>query len=259
MPQTGNMASRRPLDRISSSRRFDLASNGFTVIKDFLDEQTVVRLIGAVESMSNDSTATRIRRGVSFARRNLLDLGFVRDLAADGRVQGIVQSLAPGSVPVRAILFDKTGSANWIVPWHQDRSIAVRTRIEIAGFGPWSFKAGVAHVQPPTEILQQMLTLRFHLDPCGNDNGPLRVIGGTHRCILDQSEVESAVATGAQTVWVTASGGLLVMRPLLLHASSPATAPSHRRVIHIEFGPSSLPGGLHWAHSNSGPGNAAAV
>jgi ectoine hydroxylase-related dioxygenase (phytanoyl-CoA dioxygenase family) len=92
-----------------------------------------------------------------------------------------------------------------------------------------------------------MVTLRFHLDACDADNGPLRVIAGTRHHILDQNEIADLTGEPAQTICTVAAGGLVLMRPLLLHASSAATTARHRRVIHVEFGPPSLPGGLSWA------------
>jgi len=225
----------------------ELPSNGFAVLDDFCGPDLVAELTEAVESLAVDEESSRVRRGAMFARRNLLELDFVRRLIASGRVRELVDSIEPGSIAVRAILFDKNGSANWTVPWHQDRSIAVCERLEVAGFGPWSTKAGVVHVQPPVELLRRMVTLRFHLDPCGLENGPLRVVSGTHTSILGQEEMECALAERAESPCVTGAGGVVIMRPLILHASSPAKKPSHRRVIHIEFGPRVLPGGLSWA------------
>lgn len=225
----------------------EFVDRGFLTLHNFLDVPEVQALTTAVEALPTDARSSRVRRGTAFARRNLLELDFIRALILKTRVRELVDAIAPESMAVRAILFDKAGAANWTVPWHQDRSIAVRERIEIASFGPWSTKGGVIHVQPPVEILRAMFALRFHLDPCGTDNGPLRVISGTHHHILESNEIETAVATQEQISCLTRAGGLLVMRPLLLHASSPATKPSHRRVIHIEFGPLTLPAGLQWA------------
>jgi hypothetical protein len=224
-----------------------VAQHGFFVADEFLAAATVDSLIHDVESLKADTRTSRARNGVPFAHRNLLEFDFVRGLVASAPVRELLDEIAPGLIAVRAILFDKHGAANWTVPWHQDRSIAVRKRIDVAGFGPWSTKAGVVHVQPPVEILRQMITFRFHLDPCPADNGPLRTIAGTHQRILDQEEVAQFAAVGEQSICTTSAGGLLVMRPLLLHASSPARPPSHRRVIHLEFGPSALPLGLRWA------------
>src|SRR5206468_7563965 len=130
----------------------------------------------------------------------------------------------------------KTPHANWKVAWHQDLSIAVRERLDVAGFGPWSLKNGVVHVQPPREVLESMLTVRLHLDDCGQDNGPLRVVAGSHALgILPPREVQRLVQARPVTTCVVPRGGALLMRPLLLHASSAALRAGHRRVIHLEF------------------------
>ena len=228
-----------------------LRQSGFVVLDRYLDAHTVQHLIDSVESLEADGQASRVRRGTAFARRNLLTLDFVQTLIVQPIVKELLDTLAPNSLAVRAILFDKTGRANWTVPWHQDRSIAVRERVNAPGFGPWSTKAGVIHVQPPLEVLKQMVTLRFHLDACDADNGPLRVIAGTHHRILDQKEIADSTTAATQTICAVAAGGLILMRPLLLHASSAATIVRHRRVINVEFGPPSLPGGLRWAFAES--------
>jgi hypothetical protein len=226
-------------------RSEQLESDGFVTIDSYLDPESIQSLLTGFQVVNG--AATRTRRGVAFAQRNLLAAPFVRAFVEGGSVRNLLESIAPDVIPVRAILFDKTGDANWTVPWHQDRSIAVRERREVAGFGPWSVKAGVTHVQPPVEMLRQMVTLRFSLDSCGKDNGPLRAIAGTHLRVLSADEVEAVVATQEEQLCTTAAGGVVIMRPLLLHASSPAKEVNHRRVLHIEFGPERLPGGLEWA------------
>src|SRR5207237_89348 len=84
-------------------------------------------------------------------------------------------------VAVKATLFDKTPESNWRVQWHQDRAIAVKERLDVPGYGPWSSRCGSLHVEPPSEVLAQMIAVRVHLDPCDSENGPLRVIPGSHR------------------------------------------------------------------------------
>lgn len=183
------------------------------------------------------------------ARRDILTLPAVRQWLATPAVRELIEPhLGPGARPVRGILFDKTPAANWKVAWHQDRSIAVCERRDVAGFGPWSIKDGVAHVQPPADVLARMLTLRLHLDDCDAGNGPLRVIPDTHRDgILSDHAIEVAVKTGPVVTCCVPAGGVVLMRPLLLHASSSAVEPRHRRVIHVEFSADELPGGLAWA------------
>lgn len=234
--------------------RNGLARDGVCVLANYLNAEIVNPLAAAFEeaepatsSETNGTSATLVKRGVVFARRNLLSLQFVQQFVHSPPVQDMVGKIAPGAVAVRGILFDKTGDANWTVPWHQDRSIAVQERLEVPGFGPWSRKAGVVHVQPSVEILSHMLTLRFSLDPCDADNGPLRAIPGTHKTIMSQAEIDSAVEHEQEVLCTTAPGGVVIMRPLLLHASSPAKRASRRRMLHVEFGPRDLGAGLHWA------------
>jgi len=189
------------------------------------------------------------RRESVYAIRNLLEV--VPDVAALARsaeVRALVEAvLGPDAFAVRGILFDKTPDANWKVAWHQDLTIAVHERHEVEGFGPWSEKAGIVHVQPPAAVLERMVTVRLHLDPCGPENGPVQVIPGSHRAgRLSADEVQRSRAERDAVPTCVGAGGVLLMRPLLLHASSPSTAPAHRRVIHLEFAADALPGGLEW-------------
>ncbi len=226
-----------------------LQADGVRIEDGYLDSDATESLITHLNDISEDGSESSAiaKRGTIFARRNLLSKRFVQQFIASEAVQSLISRISPGSVAVRAILFDKTGDANWTVPWHQDRSIAVHDRVDVVGFGPWSEKAGVIHVQPPLNLLKQMVTLRFSLDACGPDQGPLRVIPGTHHRLLDRDEVSRTVDRGPQRMCTTVAGGVVIMRPLVLHASSPARRARHRRVLHIEFGPPDLPNGLRWA------------
>lgn len=105
--------------------------------------------------------------------------------------------LGAGARPVRAILFDKSPAANWYVTWHQDLSIPVKHRVDVPGFGPWSTKEGITHVQPPAAILEGMLSARIHLDDCDLENGPIKFIPGSHKGgILEPSQIDSRRAPG---------------------------------------------------------------
>lgn len=150
-------------------------------------------------------------------------------------------------VAVKATLFDKTAESNWRVQWHQDRAIAVRERRQVEGYGPWSTKAGVVHVEPPAQVLSQMLAVRVHLDECTGENGSLRVIPGSHHGgKLTDSEIAETAEAGAVVDVYVPRGGLLLMRPLLVHSSGVAVTPQHRRVLHIEFAPVDAISPLHW-------------
>lgn len=177
----------------------------------------------------------------------------VADLAVSSDVLNFLGNLlGTEPFPVRSIFFDKTPEANWLVPWHQDLSIAVDRRLDLPGYGPWSIKEGVVHVQPPLEILESMITLRIHLDDCDESNGALRVIAGSHRLRrLSAAQISEARVQANEVMCSVRAGDALLMRPLLLHASSAAQVPSHRRVIHLEYATCPLAEGLKWAETSN--------
>ncbi len=182
-------------------------------------------------------------------RRNVLTTapGVVR-LARDPSVRAVATAvLGSTAAVVRALYFDKTPQANWKVAWHQDLTIAVEAQLDVPGYGPWSRKAGVWHVQPPATVLEHMLAVRVHLDDSTTENGPVRVLEGSHRDgKLSIAEVEAWRARAPVQECLVPRGGILAFRPLLLHASSPARQPRHRRVVHLEFAAVELAGGLEW-------------
>jgi ectoine hydroxylase-related dioxygenase (phytanoyl-CoA dioxygenase family) len=223
--------------------------DGFAVIENVLSRGEIVDLLRALEQVPDASSLRK--RSAIFAMRNLLDIvPEVRKLACSPKVNDLLKPiLGEHFFPVRGILFDKIPDANWKVPWHQDVTIAVQTRTEAEGFGPWSMKAEVLHVQPPAPILESMISVRFHMDDCRADNGALRTIPGSHRFgRIPESEISAFRAKSSERICEVDSGGVLLMRPLLLHASSPALVPDHRRVIHIDFASAHLPAGMHWLY-----------
>jgi hypothetical protein len=217
-------------------------ADGFCVFEAVCDEAETIRLRDWVSlELSQD-----IGRG---GIRNLLDFPEMRALAESSAIRGVVdQVLGPAARPVRGILFDKTSDANWKVPWHQDVTIAVAERVEAEGYGPWSSKAGVLHVQPPAEALERMVSVRLHLDDCPAENGALKVIAGSHRWgKIPEARIASVVAEGREVIAEVKAGGVLLMRPLLVHSSSAAVRPGHRRVVHFDYAAGELADGLRWA------------
>jgi ectoine hydroxylase-related dioxygenase (phytanoyl-CoA dioxygenase family) len=224
----------------------DLVTSGFAIVPDVLNEVAVAELREAVaieEASTDGASAGRI-----YAMRNLFRVPAVQAAAASPAIRALVEPhLGRECFAVRALFFDKLPEANWKVPWHQDVSIAVVRQAVSEEFGPWSVKAGVPHVQAPAPLLERMLTVRLHLDTCGAENGPLRAVVGSHRHgKLTAAQIEALREQSREVVCLVDSGGALLMRPLLLHASSPSQAPGHRRVVHIEFANFTLPDGLEW-------------
>ena len=156
-----------------------------------------------------------------------------------------------GSKPkiVRVIYFDKTEESNWLVPWHQDRTIALNKKLEVEGWGRWSMKDGVHHVQPSVDVLEKMITFRVHLDDSSKDNGCLKVMPKTHTLgLLNQGQIkELTTTTHTHSYCEVKAGDVLLMRPHILHASSKCVRPEHRRVVHIEYSSYVLPFDLEWA------------
>lgn len=184
--------------------------------------------------------------------RNLLrDCGSVRAFANDSKAFEIAKSfIGENARPVRSILFDKTPATNWYVTWHQDVSIAVAERVDIENYGPWSVKENVIHVQPPKEILEQMVSLRIHLDPCPEENGAIKFIAGSHTVgHIDPAKIPDIAENSQSVICAAEIGDIIAMRPLILHASSKSKTPDHRRVLHIEYSAAQLPSGLQWSEA----------
>jgi Phytanoyl-CoA dioxygenase (PhyH) len=160
--------------------REEVEKRGFATCSDILSPMEVKELLMTLEHI-RETPSVRKRGGI-FAVRNLLDVSAeVRELAHSIAVRELVEPvLGPDYFPVRGILFDKIPDANWKVPWHQDVTIAVQDKVEVEGFGPWSVKSDVLHVQPPAYVLERILSVRLHLDTCGEPNGALRVVPGSH-------------------------------------------------------------------------------
>lgn len=154
-------------------------------------------------------------------------------------------ALGPTCFPVRAILFDKTEATNWVLGWHQDRTIAVRERRDIPGFGPWTRKQGLIHVAPPADILARMATLRIHLDPAPATNAPLMVARGSHRAgAVAERDIDAIVARSDILACLAERGDIWLYATLILHASAAAEQPVRRRVLQVDYAAAPLPDGL---------------
>lgn len=176
------------------------------------------------------------KRGKAGAR-NLMTYPFIRQLANDRRLLSICENLTSKKlIPYKAILFEKTGKANWLVTFHQDTALPIRGTIVDEGWGPESIKQGVRFTHAPTWALSKILALRVQLDDSTSLNGPLRVIPGTHReRLLTDNMFAEAVKSAEPVECLTNRGGVIAMRPLVLHASSKSLTDLPRRVLHIEY------------------------
>ena len=225
-----------------------LASEGFRLVPGVIAPKRLSGLVDEAEALLQ--TGKRPRAGTLHALRDALGISpTFRRIATGTSVLSLARKASGASArPVRAILFDKPKTTNWKVPWHQDLTVALRERRTAPGFGPWSIKGGVVHATAPENILSCMITLRIHLDDCPADNGALMVVPGSHReGKLTATQCKAIASKGEARTCIARAGDILMMRPLLLHRSSAARSPRHRRILHIEYGPSELPCNLRWA------------
>lgn len=200
-----------------------------------------------LESAEADAIAEALAglRLSSAGTRNMLEIEWCRTLAVRVR-----SGLKIRGVAVQCTLFDKTPEKNWLVAFHQDLTIPVREKVEHPELRAWSVKEGQHFVQPPVALLEQLISVRVHIDECGPDNGPLRLIPASHRRgHIDEVEATRLRSVSGEVLLPIRRGGALLMKPLVLHASSKATSPGHRRVLQFLFGPPTIEYGLRWRHS----------
>jgi len=173
----------------------------------------------------------------------------IAKLARDRSILQLAQSCLKGTPRlVRALFFDKTPDNNWFVAWHQDKTVTLNRKAALKGWGPWSLKDGVCHVQPPRSVLDRMVAIRVHVDPADAGSGCLKVIPGTHHLgILKKAEIDRIVEQASAVDCVVKAGGAVIMRPHVLHSSSKSVRQSHRRVVHLEYSDFQLPEFLCWA------------
>lgn len=206
-----------------------IQEHGFAIIPGILEPKDVAGLLDELGRVN----LPRSRAGVRHAMR----LPTVAAVAQDERLMGIARETLGGKAfPFRATLFDKSPTANWLVVWHQDTALPLQQRREAPGWGPWSVKDGVIYSHAPDNALRQVLALRVHLDDSTAKNGPLRVLPGTHMLDVLTDKMLHALSTQITAVdCIVRRGGVLAMRPLIVHASSKSQVENPRRVLHIEY------------------------
>lgn len=214
-------------------------SQGFAMVPGVLSREACGRVLSGLSRSASLSGGTR----------GLLARPWCAALAARLSGHPVLRDLiGPGAVAVQCTYFEKSAARNWLVPMHQDKSIPVGEKVDHPALTGWSEKEGMCFVQAPLQVLQDMVAVRVHLDDCRAEDGPLRVVPGSHRWgFLDDGQVADARRRHGEVCCEAAQGAALVMRPLLLHASSKATGAGRRLLLHFLFGPARLSHGLRWA------------
>ena len=215
---------------------------GYELLLNFIDPGIAESILSDVESDLQKIKGGGIRNADK-------KFGSIAKLAASNQMLSSASKYVDGCPKlVRSILFDKSPTNNWLVTWHQDKTVALSSKFEKLNWGPWSVKDDIYHVQPPVEVLENMVTFRIHLDESTIDNGCLKVISSSHMSgVLSQDEIYAHVSTNVECLIVAPALSALAMRPHILHASSKALKPSRRRILHLEYSSYDLPKGINWA------------
>jgi len=224
-----------------------LSAKGFTVIDDVYNTDEIAAILAEIDRANSDKTTFR-KTGDLFAIRQFLkEIPAINSIIFNHKLKAVISDLLGDDYfVVKSIYFDKPERSNWFVAWHQDLTISVDKKVELPGYGPWTVKQNQFAVQPPLNILQNNFTIRIHLDNADEGNGALKVIPGSHlKEIYRPETINWDIET--ETTCIVKAGGIMIMRPLLLHASNRTTNNKPRKVIHIEFSSVSLPYGMEWS------------
>ncbi|MES2039971.1 MAG: phytanoyl-CoA dioxygenase family protein [Pseudomonadota bacterium] len=219
-----------------------LASQGFVILPGFLDESELQQLRQACQPISEQYGVRQVLQNYPSIHRAL----------NWDKLHALLHALDMiNTHTVRSIFFNKNADHNWLVSWHQDMTICVNQKIELAGYGKWTYKKDVHYVEPPAAVLEAMLTCRIALDDANTDNAALKVIAGSHNSgKLDEIQIQNISKTSCHNTCAMRAGDILLMKPLLLHASDKAKLATQRRVLHLEFSDYTLPPPLDWAETS---------
>jgi ectoine hydroxylase-related dioxygenase (phytanoyl-CoA dioxygenase family) len=224
-----------------------ILEKGFTIINSVFSDDEIVKITGLILKADRSRNNFRKADDLFAVRQFLKEIPEIKNLVFNDTVKTIIKELfGEKYFAVKSIYFDKPETSNWPVGYHQDLMISVDKKLEIPGFGPWTTKENQFSVQPPLPILENIYTIRIHLDDTDENNGALKVIPGSHTKGIYRPETIN-LNTETERICAVEKGGIMVMKPLTLHGSNRTTNGKRRRVIHIEFSDMELPDELQWS------------
>lgn len=230
-----------------SELKEQIHNNGFAIINDVFSEEEIESVLDAILRVDTAKQTVRKNADLFAIRQFLKEIPEAATIIFNDKLKTLIQELFGNNFfVVKSIYFDKPETSNWFVSYHQDLTISVDKKLDTQGYGPWTTKQNQFSVQPPLAILQDNFTIRIHLDNTNEDNGALKVITGSHLKGVYRPETIDW-STESETICRVNKGGIMFMRPLLLHSSGRTTNKNKRRVVHLEFSRYSLPGGLSWS------------
>lgn len=225
----------------------NISTIGFTVIESIYSDEEIISILSEINKANTNKSTFRKTDDLFAIRQFLKEVPAVSSIIFNDKLKVIITDLfGHDYFAVKSIYFDKPEKSNWFVAWHQDLTISVDRKTDLSGYGPWTVKQNQYAVQPPISILQNNFTIRIHLDDADDGNGALKVIPGSHLKQIYRPETIDWTTETEHTCSVKA-GGIMIMRPLLMHASNRTTNNKPRKVIHVELSNSELPQGIEWS------------
>lgn len=232
-----------------TKHRQDISSKGYSVINDVFNDEEIGNILDAIRHGESSNPTFRKGAGLFAIRQFLNEIQVAKEIILKSSLKAIIEAIfGKHYFPVKSIYFDKPEQSNWFVSWHQDLTISVNNKAELSGYSNWTVKQNQFAVQPPIEILKDNFTIRIHLDETDKYNGALKVIPGSHHNGIYRHDNIDLVNNKVEICDVR-KGGIMIMRPLLMHASDRTTNNEKRRVIHIEFSRFKLPEGINWSEA----------
>jgi len=224
-----------------------LSKNGFVIIEDVFSDGEIVTIISTINETDKTKETFRTAGGLFAVRQFLKEVPAATQIIFNEKLKRLIGLFLGNDYFVtKSIYFDKPATSNWFVSYHQDLTISVDKKVDLEGFGPWTVKQNQFAVQPPHKFLENNFTIRIHLDNTDENNGALKVIPGSHlKNIFRPGTIDWSVEP--ETTCRVRKGGVMIMKPLLLHSSGRTTNQKERRVVHIEFSNQELPGEIKWS------------
>jgi len=225
----------------------EIFNQGFAIVDTIFTDAEIEAMLQFISKADTSNTTFRKTAALFAIRQFLKELPATAPLIFNKKLTTLITSIfGDDFFVVKSIYFDKPETSNWFVSYHQDLTISVNKKIALEGFGPWATKQNQFSVQPPLQILENNFTIRIHLDDTGENNGALKVIPGSHlKKVYRPETIDWTIEKEA--VCKVSKGGIMIMKPLLLHSSGRTKNNNKRRVIHIEFSSINLPDDLQWS------------
>jgi len=225
----------------------EITEKGYTLLENVFSDEELESIINLVENADRTKATFRKSSGLFAIRQFLKEVPECASLIFNDKLRKIISNyFGKGCFVVKSIYFDKPEQSNWFVAYHQDLTISVDQKTAVEGYGPWTVKQNQFAVQPPLNVLENIYTIRIHLDDTDENNGALKVICGSHAKGIYRPETINWNNEKEETCNLKA-GDVMIMKPLLLHSSGRTTNNNKRRVIHIELSDIELPEPLQWA------------